>query len=222
MRRRPARCGDCLAASDHHDVYVEWEARLNYEGLTSAYVDDNSHLGGNIRGGDPFTWCPRVWDYVIDRFGIKSVIDFGSGSGNAALYFHRRGMQVCAVDGLEENVERAIFPTVRHDITTGPFVGKFDLIHCQEVVEHIDAIHLPHLLEMFSRAKFVLMTHAVPGQRGFHHVNCQPPEYWVGHMAAISMSLFEEDTSRIRALAKAEGAKYMSDTGMVFANNNRL
>ncbi len=195
---------------------------MSYRGLTTAYVDEASHLGGNIRGGDPFTWCPEVWNYVVERFGIASVIDLGSGAGNAALYFHRRGLQVCAVDGLDENIEKAIYPTIKHDMTTGPFIGKFDLIHCQEVVEHIDAAFLPHLLTTFASAKFVLMTHAVPGQRGFHHVNCQPTAYWIHHLSAISFSLLEEDTRRIRAIAKAEGAKYMRDTGLMFANAKRL
>jgi hypothetical protein len=66
------------------------------------------------------------------------------------------------------------------------------------------------------------MTHAVPGQRGFHHVNCQPAEYWIRHLSAISFSLFEEDTRRIRAIAKSEGANYMRETGMIFANARRL
>ena len=110
---------------------------MGYEGLEAAGALDALHLGGNIRGGDPFTWCPSVWDYVVNRFGIKSVLDFGSGSGTAALYFHRLGMKVCAVDGLEENVRKSIFPTVKHDVTKGPFVSQFDLVHCQEVVEHI-------------------------------------------------------------------------------------
>jgi SAM-dependent methyltransferase len=195
---------------------------LNYNGLIFAQLESAPHLGGNIRGGDAFTWCPRVWDYVIDRFGVASVIDYGSGSGNAALYFHRRGLKVCAVDGLDENIENAVYPTIKHDLTTGPFIGKFDLIHCQEVVEHIDEVHLPNLLMMFACAKFVLMTHAVPDQPGFHHVNCQPAEYWIKHMEGISFVLLEEDSNRLRNLAKSDGAKYMGDTGLMFGNTKRM
>jgi len=192
---------------------------MSYAGLATVQNSETPHLGGNIRGGDPFTWCPTVWDYVLHRFGITSVMDFGSGSGTTALYFHRKGIVACAVDGLEENLHTAVFPTIKHDVTTGPLLGRFDLIHCQEVVEHIDEAFLPNLLQTFATAKFVLMTHALPGQIGFHHVNLQSSEYWVEHMGKYSFSLLSEDTNRIRELAKAAGAIYMSQTGLLFANS---
>ena len=195
---------------------------MGYEGLDAAVAQDVPHLGGNVRGGDPFTWCPSVWDYAIGRFGLKSVLDFGSGSGTAALYFHRRGMQVCAVDGLAENVENAVFPTVKHDITTGPFVSRFDLIHCQEVVEHIDEKFVANLIETFSSARYVLLTHALPGQAGFHHVNLQPSEYWIKHMEQRSFAFLQEDTVRVRKFAEIDGAPYMARTGLMFGNRDRL
>ena len=46
------------------------------------------------------------------------------------------------------------------------------------------------------------MTHAVPGQAGHHHVNCQPQEYWInllsqkGFMLERSQSVYREIASR--------------------------
>ena len=195
---------------------------MSYAGLQSATDPNAPHLGGNIRGGDPHTWCPKVWDYVVDRFGVTSVLDFGSGSGTTALYLHRRGLQVCAVDGLDENLAASVFPTIKHDVTQGPFISRFDLIHCQEVVEHIEAASVPHLLQSFSGAKFVLMTHALPGQQGFHHVNLQADDYWIGQMATEGFSLLQEDTDRIRRIAASERSVYMAQSGLMFANSKRL
>src|ERR1039458_2261221 len=103
---------------------------------------ETPHLGGNIRMGDPETYSPTVWDYVIGRFGLESVMDLGSGVGNAPAYFRRKGLRVVAVDGLEENIDTAIFPTVLHDLTQGPMRTRVDLVHCQEVVEHIEEQYL--------------------------------------------------------------------------------
>ena len=78
------------------------------------------HLGGNIRFGDPDTFSPKVWDYVIDRLAIESVLDLGSGLGHASHYFSRKGLRVLAVEGMAENVDNAIYPTLLHDLVNGP------------------------------------------------------------------------------------------------------
>ena len=195
---------------------------MTYSGLHTANDPALPHLGGNVRGGDPFTWCPSVWRYVIDRFAIGSVLDFGSGSGTAAAFFHKQGLRVSAVDGLDENVANAVFPTIKHDVTLSPLISRFDLVHCQEVVEHIAEAYLGNLLDTLACGKVVLMTHALPGQMGHHHVNLQPPEYWHYHMSTRGFSVLEEDTRRIRSLAASENAAYMSQSGLVFGNSQRL
>src|SRR5712692_1389066 len=117
-----------------------------YDGLELAQSAKDPHLGGSIKGGDPFTYCPAVWDYVIGRFGIESVLDLGSGAGNAAQYFFNKGLKVVAVEGLEDSVVSSIFPAVKLDLTAGPVVTRVDLVHCQEVVEHVEEKYLEHVL----------------------------------------------------------------------------
>ena len=183
---------------------------------------DEPHLGGNIRFGDPETYSPRVWDYVVDRFGVRSVMDLGSGSGNAAYYFHRKGLAVVAVDGLKENIASAIYPTVLCDLTKEPVIAQVDLVHCQEVVEHIEERYLDNLLASLMCGKYILMTNALPGQGGHHHVNLQPTEYWINHLVQRGCQLLALDSNRIRALAQADGAPYLAATGTLFANSHRF
>jgi SAM-dependent methyltransferase len=194
--------------------------------MTYAYTvasDGNApHLGGNIMEGDPETYSPSVWDYTISRFGIESVLDLGSGIGNASQYFFRKGMKVLAVDGLEANVQKAIFPTILHDLTQGPIKARVDLVHCQEVVEHIEEEYLDFLLDSLMAGKFILMTHALPGQGGHHHVNLQPPEYWIDHLSHRGCHVLAQDSNRIRTLADKDGAIYLAATGLLFANGHRL
>jgi hypothetical protein len=162
------------------------------------------------------------WDYVIQRFGIASVLDLGSGSGNASLWFHRKGLRVIAVDGFTESVDASMFPAIRQDLTLTAIYTKVDLVHCQEVVEHIEERFLANLMASLTCGKIILMTHALPGQGGHHHVNCQPQEYWIKQFAARNCSFLQEDTNRVRALAGQEKASYMAQSGLVFVNNSRL
>jgi len=187
-----------------------------------AASDSAPHLGGNIKIGDPYTYCPSVWDYLILRFGVESALDLGSGAGHAASYLSRKGVRVIAVDGFEDNLNYSIYPTLVHDLTQGPVVTRVDLVHCQEVVEHISARFVDHVLASLLTGKIIAMTHAVPGQDGYHHVNLKPKAYWVSHLARRGAVLLQEDTRRIRELARRDGAQYMAKTGLVFVNQRRI
>jgi hypothetical protein len=178
------------------------------------------HLGGNILEGDPDCYCPNVWDYVIKRLGIKSVMDLGGGAGHASHYFYRQGIPVVSVDGLKENIEKSIYPSILHDLTKGPVVTKVDLVHCHEVVEHIEEVYLDNLLQSLACGKYILMTNALPGQGGYHHVNEKPTQYWIDHLARYNCIVLPKDTDRVRNLAKYDGAGYMERTGLLLVNKN--
>lgn len=190
---------------------------MSYQGLSFKKDGSEPHLGGNVAQGDPFTFSPSVWEYAINRFALTSVLDLGSGMGYAAEFFFRRGMRVIAADGLRENVRHAIYPTMKVDLCRSAVQCRVDLVHCQEVVEHIEEKYLDNLLSSLCCGKYVLLTHALPGQLGHHHVNLQPREYWVEHMARRGYSCLEEDSERIRRLASAEGARYVATSGLLFA-----
>ncbi|EJH8995740.1 hypothetical protein NF634_002867 [Salmonella enterica] len=196
---------------------------MSMNGLQFIAGEDNlKHLGGNIAEGDPRTYAPSVWEYIIKRFAIQSVLDIGSGLGFAANYFHCAGIKTLAVEGLPLNVIHSVYPSLHQDITKKPILCKVDLVHCQEVVEHIEEEFLDNLLSSLACGKFLLMTHAVPGQGGYHHVNEQPSEYWINHLRRYSCELLEEDTIRVRRLAINDGAIYIAQNGLIFANRSKL
>jgi SAM-dependent methyltransferase len=191
-----------------------------YEGMT--FIDDEHgpHLGGNVREGDPYTYSPTTWDYVVRRFAVSSVLDLGSGMGFASEYFFRQGLRVIAVDGAAENIRNAVYPTLQIDITRGSVVCEVDLVHCQEVVEHVAEAYLENLLDCLCNGKFLLMSHALPRQYGHHHVNLQPKEYWVAHLDRRGFNYLVEDSRRIRELARQDGAIYLANSGLVFARRH--
>ncbi len=187
-----------------------------YAGTTKIVQQNTAHLGRNIKEGDPCTFCPHVWDYVIQRFCVSSVMDLGSGVGNAADWFFKHGVRTIAVEGLAANIPLSFYPAVCHDLTKGPVVTSVDLVHCQEVVEHIDERYLGSLLSSLACGRVILMTHVLPGQGGHHHVNEKAADYWIKHIEERGYSLMVEDTNRVRRLAKQERALYMERSGLVF------
>lgn len=187
-------------------------------GLNFVQNENMPHVGGNILEGDPATFAPTVWDYMIQRFALTSIMDLGSGMGYASQYFHNKGMKVLAIDGMIENCIKAVYPTIHLDLTLSKVVANVDLVHCQEVVEHIEERFLDNLLSSLACGKFILMTNALPGQGGYHHVNEQPTEYWINHLRRYNCEVLVEDSNRIRKMAAADGAAFLARTGLILAN----
>lgn len=190
--------------------------------MTDYVIDpEQPHLGGNIAAGDSWTYCPRVWRYTLNRFAVRSVLDLGSGTGIASAWFADQGRQVIAVEGLAANVRRSRYPAIQQDITQGPVLAPADLVHCHEVVEHIDELYLDNLLKSLMNGRIILMTAAGPDQPGHHHINLQPTSYWIQHLASQGCQYLEDDSQRIRKLASQEGAWHMARSGMLFYNPAR-
>lgn len=152
--------------------------------------------------------------------GRTSVLYLGAGLGYSSHYFHGAGLQVIAVDGLEFNVKNSIYPSTLVDLTVSHVVCKVDLGHCQEVVEHIEEQYVENVLKSLACGRFIVMTNALPGQGGYHHVNEQPTEYWIGHLARYGCELMAEDTKRVRKLAEQDNARYLAATGIVLTNRS--
>lgn len=177
---------------------------------------DQKDLGGNLLHGDTQAITPQLWRYLVDRFAPRSILDVGAGEGHALSFFHRMNVVAHGFDGMARNVRSAKFPIALHDLKSGPYVYPCDLVHCVEVVEHVEEAHLGNLLATFQNAPVVVMTHALPGQRGHHHVNLQPQEYWVRKMEARGYKL-SMDNEKFKNIAKLENPdSYFSKTGLVF------
>ena len=88
------------------------------------------------------------------------------------------------------------------------------MVHCIEVVEHVDEKYIDNLLTTLCCGKYIFMTHGLPKQRGHHHVNNQLPEYWINHFKDRGYVHIEEDSLKIRELSGT--GKHIRESGMVF------
>jgi SAM-dependent methyltransferase len=179
-------------------VNDEYESKFNYE------VDkEKLYLGGNIGGGDSGTFYPVMWECLIQDFKIKSVLDVGCGQGHTTRWFLNRGIAAIGLDGLKSNIPFCPNTCFEHDLTIEPYISSdgFDLVWCCEVVEHIEEKYIDNLLKTLVNGSMIAMTYAEPGQPGWHHVNCQPKEYWINKIESIGYQYLPVMTDHLRLLA---------------------
>lgn len=181
------------------------------------------HLGGYIVGvsdfGDPNTYATEVWDYMISK-NIKSVIDVGCGQGHSLKYFLDKGIKAIGVEGGTNAIESSPVKEfiVKHDYTKSSFTTseEFDAIWCCEFVEHIEEKYIDNFLATFMCAKNIFMTHAVPNQEGYHHVNCQTSDYWIDKVENMGAG-FKCDLSLSIFLRKLTNKMHVSNTLLFFS-----
>ncbi len=177
----------------------------------------NGHLGGYIGGGDPQTYDPGLWEELLFRFGAKSVVDMGCAEGHSTRWFAEHGCEVLGIEGWEKPIREGVWTaTVLHDYVEGPYcTGRaWDLCWCCEFLEHVEARYWPNVLATLSECRIIALTHAYKRNFGWHHINCQKPEYWIARLSPEGYRFDGEATAAVCAKAKPES--HFQKRGMIF------
>lgn len=182
-------------------------------------MKNGKHLGGYVPGGDSWTWFPSLWEWFVKEFNIKSVLDIGCGEGHSTKFFFDLGCDVSGVEGSDQAINDSPIANkiVKHDFCDGVYIPskKYDLVWCCEFVEHVEEKYLLNFLETFKYCKYLMITHATPGQGGYHHVNEQSVVYWLEHLKKIGFELLPEVT----LLAREKSIDYFFlRSGLVLIN----
>ena len=120
---------------------------------------------------------------------IRSVADFGCGTGAYVAEFAKRGV---AAEGFEYSDHARRMARESFNLELTPFylktftnVGRaFDLAISFEVAEHLAPELGDRLVEICCQhAPLVVFTAAHPGQPGQGHINLQPKSYWIEQFA---------------------------------------
>lgn len=187
---------------------------------------ESGHLGGCVKGGDPATYYPNLWNFIIEDFGIKSILDIGCGEGHSVEYFKSKNIDVLGLEGCIEAIENSKVrdSIVLHDFNNSNYntERKFDAVWCCEFLEHVDQKYEKDVFNTIYQvsAKYVFLTHATPGQGGYHHVNLQHPSYWISKFYEYGYVLSAKSTRQLRELAFFENIipqyNHFCNHGLVF------
>lgn len=153
------------------------------------------HLGGHFGNvnRDPATLA-----YLVDRYGITSLLDVGCGPGGMLNDAIALGVQAAGIDG-DSFVCEADRRITCHDYTRGPLLwSSVDLVWSMEFVEHVAPEFVGNFLATFDAGRVLFLTAAPPGFPGHHHVNCQPESYWIVLLAQRGWALDSEATQWVR------------------------
>ena len=165
-------------------------------------------------------------DLIIKEFDINSYLDIGCGPGGMVDLAKTRGLEVLGVDGdytveRPDSVKNSI---IIHDYEKGSALEEtldgspaFDLCWTVEFVEHVHAHFIHNFARDMQKCKYILMTHALPGQPGHHHVNCQPIEYWAAIMVSYGLIPDVDMTNKIRA-ASTMKERYVREQSLFLRN----
>lgn len=180
--------------------------------------EDQPYLGGYIIGGDESTFCTETWDWMINN-GIKSIIDVGCGEGHSTKYFYDRGCEVLGIEGGKNAICNSPVKDriVLHDYTQGYYIPDkiYDAIWCCEFVEHVEEKYVDHFLITFDYGYKIFLTHAIPGQGGYHHVNEQNSDYWISKITDRGFWFNEDLSLFLRDITQAKWIKSL----LVFEKN---
>lgn len=129
--------------------------------------------------------APIVVGAIQEVIDPVNVVDVGCATGDLVKEWQCRGINAIGVEGSTAAKEYAETNGIwyldfrviqRLNLVT----GRYHLVTCFEVLEHIEpeskSVFVRNLTDLSDQ---ILCSAAPPGQDGHHHVNCQPPEYWV-------------------------------------------
>lgn len=161
---------------------------------------------------------------LAERLEFSSVLDLGCGNGFIIAKLAELGRDVTGVDG-SSHVLDVMPPNLAGrvrilDLTKSVRLGRYDLVVCSEVAEHLDGIHAGTLVENVceNSAGQVFFTAATPGQGGHYHVNEQPHGYWIAQFFGHGYLLDQAVTFAIRddLFAIAKTTWWLARNAMIF------
>lgn len=175
-------------------------------------VELPEHLGGHAS----ITNMDRgVFDAIVAEHRPESFLDIGCGPGGMVALAGRHGLRARGIDG-DWTLDFAGLDVVLHDFTTGPpaLDAEYDFGWCVEFLEHVEERFLDNVRPAFQACRRLWVTHAMPGQRGWHHVNCRSAQYWSRIFRAWGFTWNERQNMRLRMRSTMHG-KYSRRTGVL-------
>ncbi len=162
----------------------------------------------------------NVIKYLVEKFRPITVLDVGSGPFGSKKIFHSFGVQwVWCIDGDDQILYRDdlkehlnTFSVVDLERSAYRFPTTFDMVFSYECAEHIaNADNYVDTITV-NCGRILAITHALPNQGGYHHVNEKDDAYWINKIIQKGFKYLEKESKE----ARATGDGYFSMSGLIF------
>jgi SAM-dependent methyltransferase len=164
-------------AHEASKLYGRWY----YSSYTMPY-EENDHWRAFFGG---------VADAIVAQLAPRTVLDAGCAKGFLVAALRERGVDAVGFDLSEVAIAEA--PEAARDHVwvgslTDPIDGRYDLVTCIEVIEHLDPADATTAVANLASAADTVLLSSTPADRDEPtHVNIQPPERWSQLFAAHGM-----------------------------------
>jgi hypothetical protein len=128
---------------------------------------DKKHLGG-FTEIDIAGISPVVWKWMIEQYGVHSVLDVGCGRGVSTTWFQTHGVEALCVEGSHDAVTQSLLEAssiVEHDFSRGPWWPEETYSACWavEFLEHVSMQYQFNYLTAFRKCALIFATSSVWG-----------------------------------------------------------
>ncbi len=162
---------------------------------------------------------------LVEKFKPTSIVDIGCGDGVYLQEFSRfakatgfdnsdEALKRCRKKGLNARKLNLLNRNL-------PTLGKYDLVVCFEVAEHIPNYASDRLVSLLaSCGDTIVFTAAPPGQGGYYHINEQPYDFWVAKFQQIGFMPAYADMDYLKkSWSERDVAIHMIKNLFVFKRN---
>lgn len=123
-----------------------------------------------------------VAEEIHRRLAPRTVLDAGCAIGLLVECLRDRGIEADGFDFSEYAIGQAHESVTDHvwvGSITEPIAGRYDLVTCIEVIEHLPAADAPRAFDQLAAVTDRILLSTTPEDwQEPTHLNVQPPEYW--------------------------------------------
>ena len=167
-----------------------------------------------------------VADEIIRYLKPQTVFDAGCALGLLVEALRDRGVEAWGVDISEfaiQNVQEDIRPYCRVASIANAIEGRYDLVTCIEVLEHMAPEEASRAIANMAAASDVILFSSTPSDLSEPtHINVHPPIDWLKQFAAVGFSpdlVFDTSVITPHALLLRKSAQALSHDMQAFLND---